>query len=248
MKLSIVVPCYNEASRLNTSKDLFYRLDRIKSINDNISNCVEFIFVNDGSTDNTYNIIHDFITEYNLINWKIYSFSENRGKGEAISYGFSKSKSDYVGFMDADLAVPISTIYSVLPLLNKKTCFIASRYVKGSRIATKRPFIRRLVSKISRLITKYVFGLKVTDTQCGFKVFPSGGIHLVDSFSLKSRWLYDIELLYGMQVLGYKFKELGVTWLNDEDTSRLSLNSHFSNILHDFVSIFNNCKTMKELL
>ena len=103
-KISIIVPCYNEEKAL----PLFYEeLEKnIKTFSDNLD--FEILFVNDGSKDNTLNIIKELAEKDNRI--KYVSFSRNFGKESAIFAGLENSSGDYVTLMDADLQDPPSLL------------------------------------------------------------------------------------------------------------------------------------------
>ncbi len=103
-KISIIVPCYNEEAAL----PLFYEelQKNLKDFNNNVS--FEILFVNDGSKDNTINVIKDLASKDNQI--KYISFSRNFGKESAIYAGLENASGDYVSIMDADLQDPPSLL------------------------------------------------------------------------------------------------------------------------------------------
>ena len=141
--LDIVVPCYNEEEMLQ----IFY-----KEVSDNLKNIKwNVIFVNDGSNDNTLEVIKELKNSYD--NVKYISFSRNFGKESAIYAGLDYSTEDYVVLMDADLQDPPS-------LIPKMMEYIKEYDIVGTRRVTRKgePFIRsffaRLFYKIANKITK----------------------------------------------------------------------------------------------
>ena len=141
--LDIVVPCYNEEEMLQ----IFY-----KEVSDNLKNIKwNVIFVNDGSNDNTLEVIKELENSYD--NVKYISFSRNFGKESAIYAGLDYSTEDYVVLMDADLQDPPS-------LIPKMMEYIKEYDIVGTRRVTRKgePFIRsffaRLFYKIANKITK----------------------------------------------------------------------------------------------
>ena len=112
MKVVIIIPCYNEADRLDENKFIDYLSQNAH---------LHFIFVDDGSTDNTSRIINQIILKCN----SLVSFLKNetnKGKAESVRLGVIESykmNPDYVGFLDADLATPIEEIDNLLKIIKK---------------------------------------------------------------------------------------------------------------------------------
>ena len=104
IKLSIIIPCYNEGQKLidNIKKINTYLKQELPSLN------YEIIGVNDGSKDNTKEIMKE--NEYKLLNTKFISYEINRGKGGAVKEGVLNAKGEWILFMDADLSTDISAI------------------------------------------------------------------------------------------------------------------------------------------
>ena len=98
MKLSIIVPCYNE------SKDIAKNSEIIKNYLESIKQDYELILVNDGSKDNTKEVIEA------IPGVKALSYDQNRGKGGAVKYGIESATGDYVLYMDADLSTDLESV------------------------------------------------------------------------------------------------------------------------------------------
>ena len=237
--LSMIIPCYNEASRGTGDESLASRLDILLTISIKLEDSCEFIFVDDGSLDRTGDIIKEYIDANNIANWQIIRCMHNDGKGKAILKGIKVANSDYIGFMDADFSVPPFRIEFFMSELNENTCVIASRYLPNSVILNKRPFIRKVVSRFARLFLTSLFSLKVSDTQCGFKIFPAKYLknELLDRI-YPSRWLLDLELLSLMREQGVDIKEIPVIWVNNEQQSTLSVSSDLSKTLDELCLVY----------
>lgn len=218
MFLSVVIPCYNEASRGSGDTSLESRLERILSHFSQYN--YELHFVDDGSTDNSIREILDFISRHEVTNWSVIKSDKNHGKGHAIRTGIDVAVGDYCLIMDADLSTSLSRLDSCLKDLEPNTCIIGTRYADDSIIVNKRKFSRRVISKISRILIQSAFGLGVSDTQCGFKVFPMKALQKSTSY-IATGWLYDIELLMCMKYQGVVIKEFPVLWDNMENESTL---------------------------
>lgn len=138
-KISIVVPCYNEEEVIK----IFYN-ELIKVINKITDKyCYEIIFVDDGSKDNTLQIIKDLRKEDDNI--KIISFSRNFGKESAIYAGLSNSEGDLVVLMDADLQHPPETILKMIAEIENGYDVVATKRINRKRRTCYKKFIFKIV-------------------------------------------------------------------------------------------------------
>jgi len=189
---TVIVPCYNEAARLDTDAFLeFLTQDRGISI----------LFVNDCSTDNTLQILEQLQSRcperIGVLN-KL----KNGGKGEAVRDGMLQAirhgGSQVVGFWDADLATPLDAIPELLNELEKNDRL---QMVLGSRVRllgreVRRKASRHYLGRIFATTASTLLSLPVYDTQCGAKLFrvsPQLEDLLATPFS--SRWVFDVEIL-----------------------------------------------------
>lgn len=186
----IVVPCYNEEQRLDADAFVHY-VDDAKD--------VSFLFVDDGSTDNTAVRLKE-LCERRPDALSAISLSENSGKAEAVRQGLlhaSSSGANLVGYWDADLATPLDAIDDFLRIARKLTdvsvIFGSRKMLLGHRI--KRTFFRRSVSQVCSSLAHQVLRLRIGDTQCGAKLFRNSNAlknSLREPFS--AGWLFDVEL------------------------------------------------------
>ena len=145
MKISVVVPCYNEQESI----ELFY--EEMCSVSREMDNEFEYIFVNDGSKDNTLDIIKNLSNKDNRV--KYISFSRNFGKEAAIYAGFSKASGDYVVMMDADLQDPPKLLPEMMEYINQGYDSVATRRVTRKGEPPIRSFFARLFYKIINKIS-----------------------------------------------------------------------------------------------
>lgn len=242
MFLSVIIPCYNEASRGSGDTSLESRLEQILSHFSQYS--YELHFIDDGSTDNSIREILDFINKHGITNWAVVRSDKNHGKGHAIHTGIQIANGDYCLIMDADLSTSLSRLNLCLKDLEPNTCIIGTRYSDKSVIVNKRKFSRRFISKISRILIQSAFGLGVSDTQCGFKVFPMKALHNSTSY-VATGWLYDIELLMCMKYQGVVIKEFPVLWDNMENESTLQPVKAVLKSLDDLFALLSYKKSIK---
>lgn len=207
MKLSIVIPCYNEA------KDIVSNVNKVKEYlsNKKISN--EIILVNDGSKDNTKEVIQSIPDVIAL------SYDNNRGKGGAVKYGIEHATGNYVLFMDADLSTDLSAIDKVIELAPKYDLIIGSRHAKDSVIKKKQPLLRIFIGWCCRVIVNMLFRLKLKDTQCGFKAIRTDIAKKIIDKQLVNNFAFDVEYLYIAKLNNLSMYELGVIWLDDRTST-----------------------------
>ena len=145
MKISVVVPCYNEQESIL----LFY--EEINKVSEEMEQEFEFIFVNDGSSDNTLECMKKLSEKDARV--KYVSFSRNFGKGAAIHAGFSKAEGDYIVMMDADLQDPPSLLPEMLLYMEQGYDSVATRRVTRKGEPPIRSFFARMFYKIINKIS-----------------------------------------------------------------------------------------------
>jgi hypothetical protein len=189
--IGLVIPCYNEAKRLNS-------LSFLKALEINPS--LTLLFVNDGSTDNTLSVIEKLCVNNPARALKI-SLIKNSGKAEAVRQGMlylSKSdKYDVIGFWDADLAVPLSEINDFIQIFNKNLnikAVIASRVHLAGRLI-ERVHLRHYFGRLFATIVDLTFDIRVYDTQCGAKLFDSQILKAALEEPFFTNWIFDVELI-----------------------------------------------------
>ena len=145
MKISVIVPCYNEEESIG----LFY--NEMNAVANKMVCDFEYIFVNDGSKDNTLNIIKDMAENDDRV--KYISFSRNFGKESAIYAGFSGATGDYVVMMDSDLQDPPSLLPEMMEYINQGYDSVATRLVTRKGEPPIRSFFARMFYKIINKIS-----------------------------------------------------------------------------------------------
>ncbi len=224
MKVVIIIPCYNEADRLDTNKFIDYLSQNTH---------LHFIFVDDGSTDNTSKIINQLISKYNPL-VSLLTNETNKGKAESVRLGVIESykmNPDYIGFLDADLAAPIEEIDNLLKIVKKdktKEVVFASRIqLIGSEI--KRNYFRHFIGRLFATCVSLLLKIRIYDTQCGAKMFSRKICNDIFSEQFVSPWLFDVELfarllnVYGMEKTIHMSCEHPVSKWRDIDGSKVKL-------------------------
>ncbi len=217
--LSIILPVYNEESRLQFAFDNILNFLKKKKFK------LEIIFVDDGSVDNSYNIINEFINRFqrfcakNKTQIKIYKSKKNLGKGLALKIGVKKARYDWILTADTDMSVPLFQINDWLnkKLIDKK-CFIYIASRTHNKSIVKKNFFRSILGVVMRFVVWIILGIKIKDTQCGFKLYKKKFAKY--SFGkLKSHgFSHDLELIALLKNRNIKIKELPVKWTHKKNS------------------------------
>lgn len=208
LEISVVIPAYNESKRIPKT---------LKIINDFFAKSgysYEVIVVDDGSYDDTAKVIK----ELKLENVRVVSYKANRGKGYAVNFGVKSSRGEKIIFIDADNSTPFEQIEKLLKFADDFEVVIGSRYLSNSNIKIKQPFSRRIAARFGNLLIRILLLPRLSDTQCGFKMFQQAAAQEIFSRQTIWRWGFDIETLYIAKKLKYKIKEVPIDWYNDEGT------------------------------
>jgi len=212
MKLSIVIPAYNEARRIvPTLEHTLAYLGRQPYAS-------EILVVCDGNTDNTLEVVAGFDTGEGTAVQAL-RYEPNRGKGHAVRYGMLRAEGDRVLFMDADYAVPIEEVAKGMDLLDRG-CDIAigSRALAGAKITTRQNFFRQVSARIYTFIQSLYLGIDYPDTQCGFKLFSRQAARDLFGRQQLDSVIFDPEILWLAKRAGYKVGQFPVQWRHVEES------------------------------
>ena len=217
MRLSIVIPACNEEQRIGSMLDAY-----LPFFAERYGDDVEFITVINGSTDATEDVVSGYKSEHSQLRSII---EPGRiGKGGALIGGFEAAEGDLIGFVDADGSTPPEAFQDLVEKAEteKLDGAIASRWIKGSDVSPKQPFIRQVTSRIFNICIKMLFGLRFTDTQCGAKVFRRGPLMAVLPHLGITRWAFDVDLLFQFRRCKAQVTEYPTTW-RDVEGSKLAV-------------------------
>jgi len=228
-EIILIVPCFNEQERLSINLSAF------------ISSPYRFVFVNDGSTDSTIQILENEVKPPNYY----ISIPSNKGKGEAVRKGieFAKTLKEYneaewVGYWDADLAAPLNEINSMLEyaeLSGSADAVYCSRIMRFGSVIKRRLF-RHILGRVYCTIISMLFGIQCYDTQCGAKLFKKSVIDKAFAEPFLSRWIFDVEII--LRLKDFRQLEYPIRKWEDVKGSKISpFNSIFSVSL-DVLRIF----------
>jgi glycosyltransferase involved in cell wall biosynthesis len=211
---SIVIPAYNESARLRPTLDTL-----LQYVHDQKWD-VEILVVNDGSSDDTAQVIR----EYGKVHPEILLLENpgNRGKGFSVRNGMLHARGNICLFTDADLSSPIEEAQKLLAAINAGAdVAIGSRWLKAELQTERQPLYRQAFGRIFNMVLRIVLGMRFVDTQCGFKAFRRDAVQRIFPLQKIERWGFDPEILYLARRAGLKVAEVPVVWAHSEGT-RLS--------------------------
>lgn len=234
-KLSVVIPSFNEEA--NVRKGV---LNEVESYLKKQNYDYEVLIVDDGSTDNTKQLVREQIKDK-----KNFKLIENTHGGKAITVmtGLLESKGELALFTDMDQATPIGELEKLLPEFEKGLDIVI-----GSRHGRKgAPVIRKIAAWGFSILRGIILGLPFSDTQCGFKAFNRESIEAIFP-KIKKEWGvvhfkggavnagFDVEILFIAKKLGFKIEEVPVEW-NYVDTERVQVVKDAAAAIYDMLRI-----------
>ena len=218
--LSIIVPAYNEATRLGNSLKAI-----VTYLNENFPDA-ELIVVDDGSSDKTAQIARERLDEGGNLRTSLISYKSNLGKGRAVRLGLQAARGEIALFSDADLSTPITESPKLIEPIETGACDVAfgSRALDRELIGVRQSWRREQGGRVFNLAVRLATGLPFWDTQCGFKAFRMSVCRPLIEAATIDRFGFDVELLYLAYKAGLKLKEIPVRWDHNEG-SKINLAS-----------------------
>jgi len=208
LKVSFVIPAFNEAARIQTS------LQRVSEYLKSVPYDAEIIVVDDGSTDETV----DIVKRLNIPALRLLRSGVNHGKGYSVRKGVLSATGDFVLFTDADLSAPIEELEKPLAvaLSENADAVVGSRGLDMTFIEKHQPTMRESGGRLFNVMVRLMLGLKIYDTQCGFKLFRRTTVQPAFEKLTTERFGFDPELLFIMSQQGLKIREVPVHWSHVE--------------------------------
>jgi glycosyltransferase involved in cell wall biosynthesis len=180
----------------------------------------EIVVVSDGSKDTTKEVAGAALQNLpQNVTGHVIEYTPNQGKGKAVKVGMLAANGDRILFMDADYAVPLEDLTKAEALLDAG-CDIAigSRALEDTKLVERQSFVRERMSKLFGWIQRNYLGLKLLDTQCGFKLFTRKSAQDIFQRVSLTSVIFDGEMLWLAKRLGYTVREFPVEWTHDQDS------------------------------
>jgi dolichyl-phosphate beta-glucosyltransferase len=200
-RLSLVVPAYNEASRL--ARGIPRLLEVIPRDE------TEVIVVDDGSTDGTAEVAQRHLAD--LPRRVVMRLPTNSGKGAAVRAGVVKARGEIIAYMDADMATDPADLIHLIEALHASPVAVGSRALEGSVVQDK-SHLRTLMTRAFGLVVASAVDLPMKDTQCGFKAFHGSVAKLLFHGAQVDSFAFDVEVLTRAARLGLIMDEVPVRW------------------------------------
>jgi dolichyl-phosphate beta-glucosyltransferase len=227
--LSVIIPAYNEESRLEpTVRDA---VDYFRAV----SRAAEIIVVDDGSRDGTSDLTRRLAAEFPEV--RLIRLAANSGKGYAVRTGVVNAHGRLVLFMDADGATPIAE-YERLEeaITNGAAIAIGSRALRGHGVRVRARLYRRVIGRLFHGLVRTLTVRGIADTQCGFKLFRGDVAHELFSRMRMKGFSFDVEVLLMAQQRGHRIAETPVNWTH-KPGSRVNLVRDSARMAYDLVLI-----------
>ncbi len=215
MRLSIVVPACNEERRIGPMLDAYLPFFAGRFGRD-----FELLVVINGTTDGTARVVEAYAPAYPQLRCLV---EPGRiGKGGALMRGFAAARGDWIGFTDADGSTPPHAFLELVESIGDGGCLIASRWCAGARVSPRQPLARRVASRAFNVLTRVLFGLRLTDTQCGAKLMRRDVLLRVLPQLGITQWAFDVDLLFQLKRAGCRPREIPTEW-HDVEGSKIQI-------------------------
>ena len=224
--LSIVVPAYNEARRIRSTLATLSHIKEVRPY------AVEVIVVDDGSTDGTVATVAEFP------GIRLVRNDRNHGKGYSVRHGVLEATGEFVLFTDADLSTPIEEADNLLSALQREGADVAigSRALQRELIGVHQPWLREMGGRFFNLLVRSFTGLKLHDTQCGFKLFKRSSTRGAFEKLRIEGFGFDPELLFLIEKGGGRIAEVPVRW-NDNPATKVRFLRDSAEMVLDLIAI-----------
>lgn len=206
MKLSIVIPAYNEEESITET------IDQIEEAFSKVNIDHEIFIVNDNSKDNTFQVLEQLVQKYPSLKYET-NLGPN-GFGYAVRYGLERFSGDCVAVMMADLSdSPYDLIrYYTTMVEGNYDCVFGSRFIKGGKVIDY-PWVKKIINRIANFIIRMVMRIKYNDTTNAFKLYKREVIDGVKPI-LSPHFNLTIELPLKAIIRGYSYTVVPNSWTN----------------------------------
>jgi len=228
--VSLVIPGYNEEARLPSLLETL-ATSAGGAVEGAGMKLMEILVVDDGSSDQSRALLRAGEKENPLLK-PVFAYEGNRGKGAAVAAGVERARGDYVLLADVDLSTPLEELPKLTAAVRGGAdVAIGSRHVAGA-VVDRGPRHRKLTGSAFNGAVRLLTGLRLRDTQNGFKLFPAEAAKRLLAEQTCAGFAFDVELLMRADRAGLKIAEVPVLYLHDE-RSRVHVASASMEMLKD---------------
>lgn len=234
MKISLCIPMYNESSIVADTVKTVY--DYMESLAEQTGYDYEVLFSNDGSTDDCAEIAARTAAELGASRIVVTGYDKNLGKGGAVRHAMLETTGDVVVCTDCDLAYGVEVIGEAVKYFDGSVDMVIGSRKLGGDGYEGYTFVRKVASKAYMLVLRIVAGFKMSDSQCGFKVYTGDAAHRIFSEVETNGFAFDQEVIMVAQALGMKIGEMPVKIINHRE-SKVNVLSDSVKMLRDLLRI-----------
>ncbi len=231
MDLSVVIPVFNEAKKVPGDIHDALTYFEEQSIQG------EIIVSDDGSRDNTKEVIRNLQKEHNNL---VLVENPHRGKGATVKEGMLRAKGEIILFIDSGSCIPYSDVHKGIQMVKQGQADIAhaSRFLPESKIDKPKSLFRRILSRAFRIVIPLYMGIygRYSDTQCGLKIYKKPVGHQIYRDCFTRGFMIDIETIIRAEKNNFTIREFPIHWFSDPD-SRLTASKTFFNMLRELNAI-----------
>ncbi|MDD2941958.1 MAG: glycosyltransferase family 2 protein [bacterium] len=203
--LSIVIPAYNEETRILAA------LAEADTFLQSQSFDYEIIVIDDGSVDRTVEVVESA----GISNLRVLALDRNCGKGAAVKAGMRAAKGTMLIYCDADGATPIEELIKLEKAIEAGAAIaIGSRALLSADTTVKTVWYRKYMGRVFNGLVNALILPGIADTQCGFKMFRRDAADYVFGRQLADGFSFDVELLFLARKQGFRITEVPVNWTN----------------------------------
>ena len=236
MKISLCIPMYNESSIVADTVRAVYAA--MEDFSAKTGHTYEVLFSNDGSTDDCAALARAAAEELGADRIIVTGYEKNRGKGAAVRHAMLEATGDVIVCTDCDLAYGLDVVGESVKFFEKDPApdmLIGSRRLGGDGYEGY-TFVRKIASKVYMMVLRVVAGFKMSDSQCGFKVYTSHAAKKIFPDIETDGFAFDQEVLMSAQALGFTIAEMPVRIINHRE-SKVSVLSDSVKMVRDLLNI-----------
>ena len=229
--LTIVVPAYNEEQRIEKTVEAYVRYFVSSFLGE-----FRILVVLNGCTDNTEEVVQKCSRAHSQVQYV--NFQQKLGKGGAVIEGLKRATGRLICFVDADNMVEPQETAKLVRALEHYDVAIGSRWMSKDPLRVDRPWIRKVVSWLVRLVARLLLRLDYVDTQCGSKAFRSDALKIVLDDLSERGWAFDLDLLVCSEKKGLRVNEIPVVWKHVDEGSKVNFFADFPQELRSLIRIW----------